>query len=461
LATPDHNSVPYATFNTSGLGVGAYVAAGYKWGGPALGEAVVLTFSFPTGTAYHSVPYSDENEWSAWSPLSSAERAGARAALATWASFANVSFVEVGDTSMTVGEIRFAQSKTLGAEAGAHAYYPFDDPSAGDVWFNVSNYNEDGAGVPPGSYDFLTNLHEIGHALGLKHPFEDNPIAPAARDNYFYTIMSYTASPWSGHGDNYASFYPTTPMYYDLLAIEAIYGMHAYNTGNNAYRFYEGHKYWQAIQDTGGVDAISYVGKQNSSINLNQGSFSTLSDPIEFQRPGGSLTYSRATVTIGPHVVIENLFSGSGNDLLVGNKVDNIISGGAGNDTIKGLAGNDNLRGGLGNDTLIGGPGNDNFVFNTKPNSITNHDTVTDFNAAHDTFLLDNAAFASLGHAGALPADFFRAAAHAVDPDDYIVYYKAAGKLIYDDNGSGAGHEVLIASLTGRPVLTAHDFVVI
>src|SRR5437868_15390715 len=105
-------------------------------------------------------------------------------------------------------------------------------------------------------------------------------------------------------------------MYFDLVAIEAMYGVHAYNTGNNTYTFHDGQKYWQAIQDTTGRDAISYTGSQNSTINLNPGTFSQLSDPIQFQRPDGTYTYSRATVTIGPNVAIENLYSGSGSDLL-------------------------------------------------------------------------------------------------------------------------------------------------
>ncbi|MDP1667783.1 calcium-binding protein [Phaeovulum sp.] len=56
---------------------------------------------------------------------------------------------------------------------------------------------------------------------------------------------------------------------------------------------------------------------------------------------------------------IENVLSGSGNDRLIGNALDNFLSAGAGNDTLEGSAGNDSLDGGAGNDTLNGGDGND------------------------------------------------------------------------------------------------------
>ena len=100
--------------------------------------------------------------------------------------------------------------------------------------------------------------------------------------------MSYTASPYSAHGDNYASFYPTTPMYYDLLAIEGMYGQRAYNTGNNVYTFNDGIRYWQAINDTGGYDKIVYNGAEAVTINLNPGTFSTLSER-SFHRPTAAL----------------------------------------------------------------------------------------------------------------------------------------------------------------------------
>lgn len=63
---------------------------------------------------------------------------------------------------------------------------------------------------------------------------------------------------------------------------------------------------------------------------------------------------------------IENVTSGSGHDILVGNSAANILNGGAGNDTLKGGSGNDTLEGGSGNDLLDGGSGRDTAVFTGK-----------------------------------------------------------------------------------------------
>ena len=68
---------------------------------------------------------------------------------------------------------------------------------------------------------------------------------------------------------------------------------------------------------------------------------------------------------------IENITTGSGNDVLIGQKLDNILDGGSGNDTLDGRWGNDVLIGGLGNDTLIGGRDIDTLVFGDLDTTIS------------------------------------------------------------------------------------------
>jgi Ca2+-binding RTX toxin-like protein len=150
----------------------------------------------------------------------------------------------------------------------------------------------------------------------------------------------------------------------------------------------------------------------------------------------------------------------SGANTIAGNGAANILTGNAGVDRLIGGSGNDTLSGGAGNDTLTGGLNNDFFLFNTA--LAGNRDTITDYNAAQDTFRLENAIFTKLG-AGVHPLSplFFRAGAAAADANDYIVYNKASGALFYDVNGSGAGGAIQFATLTNKPTLTAGEFAVV
>jgi len=64
--------------------------------------------------------------------------------------------------------------------------------AGGDVWFGTA-YNYSLAAL--GNYYFTTAIHELGHALGLKHSQETGGVAnvavPAAHDDLEYTVMSY------------------------------------------------------------------------------------------------------------------------------------------------------------------------------------------------------------------------------------------------------------------------------
>jgi len=93
---------------------------------------------------------------------------------------------------------------------------------------------------------------------------------------------------------------------------------------------------------------------------------------------------------------------GDGNDTLIGNTGMDIILGGDGNDnidggqwddSISGGDGNDIIRGGRGLDVMDGGAGNDTFVFSQADNlssSVTNQDTIYNFNTAEDVINLSD-----------------------------------------------------------------------
>jgi hypothetical protein len=58
----------------------------------------------------------------------------------------------------------------------------------------------------------------------------------------------------------------------------------------------------------------------------------------------------------------ENATGGSGNDVIIGNNLANVLSGGGGNDIVVGNGGNDTITGGAGRDVVIGGAGADNIT---------------------------------------------------------------------------------------------------
>lgn len=71
--------------------------------------------------------------------------------------------------------------------------------------------------LQPGGMGYQTLLHELGHALGLKHPFAENPgdiVLPESEDKLVNTIMSYDDT-----GGPYSTFSP-----YDIAALNWLYG---------------------------------------------------------------------------------------------------------------------------------------------------------------------------------------------------------------------------------------------
>ena len=137
----------------------------------------------------------------------------------------------------------------------------------GDQWYGAGvtgNYNFDN-----GTYGRLTFLHEVGHALGLQHPFDDGSgevVLPTADDNLYNSVMSYTSvlnnnrvkvDTTTGGISTNDRVYASTPMPYDILAVEHMYGVNDdASTGNTVYNWAANPEIIETIVDHGGTDTI-------------------------------------------------------------------------------------------------------------------------------------------------------------------------------------------------------------
>ena len=364
MATAYANAVPITRLSLSGLTqFQAALINGSKWGG-GYGSGVTLTYSFPWASGQAPVYESGYNEWPSSFALDQPERSAVVRALNSVEEAANIRFEAVEDTAGTVGELRFAETIRSGY---AHAYLPFgQSPASGDVWFSRNYWNTSDATPKAGSYEYMTILHEIGHALGLKHSFEagrSGTVLGPSHDHYQWTIMSYTAREGASE-DVWADFNPTTLMYLDLVALEKLYGpTRNANLGNTRYVFRDDRTYWETISDSSGIDTIVYDSDSRGGvIDLSNADFSRMGRPVTFysEDPDESDVPSlKDTIRLGPSTVIENAIGGAGDDLLIGNTARNRLTGNDGDDALEGSGGHDLLLGGRGVDTLEGGSGSD------------------------------------------------------------------------------------------------------
>lgn len=220
----------------------------------------------------------------------------------------------------------------------------------------------------------------------------------------------------------------------------------------------------------GGLGTDTLIGGANGSTG-DTASYATAGSGVKVSL---ALTSFQNTIGAGSDKLsgFENLRGSEFDDILTGDKGNNLLNGSKGADRLDGGAGDDNLRagqdadtliGGLGNDVLNGAQGADTFVFNAALGA-ANIDTIQDFKVAElDKIALENAVFTKVGVAGVLIPDHFVSGNGAVagDANDRIIYDTASGALFYDADGNGVGAQVQFAILTGAPGLSASDFVII
>jgi Ca2+-binding RTX toxin-like protein len=272
--------------------------------------------------------------------------------------------------------------------------------AGGDIYFNLnSQINEftNDAAYQPGGIAYAVLLHELGHAFGLKHPFDNAGGRPTYEDvglesynDMRYTVMAYD--------DDFGGMLnaPATFMLGDALALMSLYGVNtSTNTGDDTYSF-DDLSFRTAIWDADGTDTIDLSACNNDARVELTTYYSTADLGFEygFIVIDANSDEEKFTGIMGE---FENVTCGSGDDLVYGDENNNVIIGGTGNDEIYGRDGDDVIFGGTGDDFIVGGVGDDNLAGGAGADTFViglghGSDTIVDFqdNIDQVRFYLDD-----------------------------------------------------------------------
>ncbi len=248
---------------------------------------------------------------------------------------------ESGSNSLSLMGRETTTTSSLTPTGGA-AYYPRADDGGSNAVISFLQPDSRNPAVPT-----FTLMHELGHALGLKHPFEStdgNNILPSSEQGASLSREAY-------YDSNNGSVPPYTYGVFDMAALDFIYGpAPGLRSADDTYVLNAGATNF--IRDGGGGDTVSAGGLDSPlTLHLDPGWW----DYLGAQR--GALITSPGQVTINYGTTIENAIGGNGDDRLFGTAGANRLEGGSGNDM---------LTGGGGDDILIGGQGIDIAVFSGK-----------------------------------------------------------------------------------------------
>lgn len=317
-------------------GVGAL---DYRWNVNApLGTQVTVTYSFMTVKPYYGGTDDGDGD-TGFRPFTTAQKTAVRAIMDRLEAELGIRLDEVSDSTFSFGQIRFGNNDQLYSAGYSWLPYSTGDALEGDVWIS-----DDGpAFVNPvsGNDAWATLIHEIGHALGLKHPGDYNAGSGSSsepgnylgslEDNYNYTVMSYNDSP---NGHQVRDWFGM----YDLLTLKKLYGAGTWGAGDSVYAYdVNAGTNLLIINDASGYDTLDLSGmtQVGATVDLRPGGFSSVGKNFNVAAVNN--------LSIDLQTVIEKFIGTSRDDSVIGNDAGNVFVLGAGTNSADGGAGIDKV----------------------------------------------------------------------------------------------------------------------
>lgn len=347
-----------------------------------------ITYSFNTAIPSDYYLYPNNELTTGWQSLNSTQQNTVDSIMSEVDELLAISFEKVDSGGMIQFNLVDLEENIAGISLLPGTKYDY----LGDIFLSTDfNTSSDDYGLNIGEYGYRTIVHELGHALGLEHSFEGT-ILSESLDDVNHTVMSYTYSnsyfPVLSFSSSkiyldYTQINPDFYSLYDIAALQSIYGAELstqnddsiYSTSYTNYQI-------QTIWDAGGEDTLNLSETTGSNIvNLNSGSLNsvdkkTLDDVITIQQNiaiennkaqhtewiaenltdlynAHNLYTGIDNLAIAAGTIIENITTGSGEDVITDNSVDNTIYTNSGNDKIYlGNGGYDYIDAGEGIDTI-------------------------------------------------------------------------------------------------------------
>ena len=385
---------------------------GYRWGTTAADPVIGYTFIGAT----QDLPDGEFAGYPSWG-WSAKERAVMLNAVKEISNVCGLKFVDRGDNNDDQVEVWF-YSLDASESDGTYgfAYTPGSASDEGLVAVNWSLYRTDEGfyenSIEPGSFYGITYLHELCHAIGLKHPHEtglnDQPRFPGLnsgsnqykdKGNFNQNAHPFTQLTYVDKGarnglvpekiEDYG--FLKGPGALDIAALQWLYGINSnFAIGNDVYHLPKRNgdgMGWQSIWDAGGRDRINasnskadvVIDLRNATLGQNEhaGGYASSVDGVF---GGFTIAHDWEGMNLNSPAnlcIIEDATGGRGDDRLIGNSARNVLEGKVGDDIL--------YSGGGRNDQLIGGKGRDQFWINSDPNSFVK---VMDF-SKKDTLVFD------------------------------------------------------------------------